>query len=512
MRGKVLVGSIIVFLLSISSLAGAIGDLRLVEAVKARDKGTVVSLLKQDADVNVAQPDGATPLQWAAYWDDLETADLLIRAGASVNAPNDYGVTPLSLACTNGSAAMVETLLKAGANANATLPTGETALMTCARAGNADAVKSLLAKGADVKVKETRGGQTALMWAAAQKRAGVVQVLIEHGADIHARSDSGFTPMLFAARVGDVDSTRVLLKAGADVNEATPVQGNSGAAPAYEAAGSAQPASSVMTPLLMASASGHEALSIFLLENGADANSWDGRAAPLHYAVMKGISYLHFRPSMPELVKALIAHGANPNVRLVRSAVSGLGGGPGATPFLLAAAAADTQMMRILLAAGADPKLATKANVTPLMAAAGLIRAEAFTQAEQQDALEAVKLMVELGADVNAANDAGRTALHGATNMYAEGIIQFLAEHGANMDAKDKYQQSPLSIASGIHLPWVPKGDELGEQGSVKQHTVDLLLKLGATPLNTPGYFTPIDEDSDASRFNPKHEVPGLSK
>jgi hypothetical protein len=165
-------------------------------------------------------------------------------------------------------------------------------------------------------------------------------------------------------------------------------------------------------------------------------------------------------------------------------------------------------MMRILLEGGADPTLVTNTNVTPLMAAAGVGRAEDFTQEEQSDALEAVKLMVELGADVNAVNDTGRTALHGSSNLGANSIIKFLADHGAKLDLKDKYQQTPLSIASGIHLPWTPKGQELGEV--IRPATAELLLKADATPVTTPGYFTPPQEDSDAYRLNPKRELPGL--
>ena len=273
--------------LSIAQSLFAQVSIDLVEAARKRDLSAVRSLLNQKADVNAPQADGGTALQWASYWGDLETAELLIRSGANVNAADDYGVTPLTLACTNGNNAMVETLLKAGADPNTVLPAGETALMTCARSNSVQAVKSLLDSGANVNAKESRQGQTALMWAVAQKHPAVAQVLIDRGADVHARSHGGFTPLLFAARTGDVDSARILLGAGANVNEGMAVKGTPGG------------------PLLMASASGHEALSIFLLESGADPNVSDGGAAPLHYAVMNGMAYLRFRPNMPKLVKAL---------------------------------------------------------------------------------------------------------------------------------------------------------------------------------------------------------------
>ena len=489
-------------LLSVASLAAPSGDLRLVEAVKERDNEAARSLLQEHVDVNATQADGATALHWAAHWDDLETAELLIRAGAEVSAANEYGVTPLSLACTNGNAAMAGKLLEAGANPNAALPTGETALMTAARTGNVDAVKSLLAYGADVNAKETEKGQTALMWAVSQGHPESAQALIEHGADVHSRSNGGFTPLLFAARQGDVESARVLLAAGADVNEATP---------------------DGMSALVLASASGREALSIFLLEKGADPNAADGYGATaLHYAALKGIvsmngvslanyvSYL-FRPGMPELVKALLAHGANPNAQITkgpRLVGRTLRGAIGATPFLLAAAAADPVTMLILAERGADPLLATAENLTPLAAAAGVGRVQDFTAAEERNALEAVKLAVQLGVDVNAANGTSRTALHGAANLGGNTIIQFLADQGANLEVRDKYQQTPLSIASGVHLPWTPKGEELGEV--IRKETAELLLHLGATPLTAPDYFIPPEQDSDVYRMNPKSRaIPG---
>jgi ankyrin repeat protein len=478
--------------------AGIAGDLRLADAVKSGNKEAVRSLLKQRVDVNAPEADGATPLSWAAYQDDLETAGVLIAAGANVNASNDYAATPLMLACANGSAGMVDKLLKAGANPNAAVRTGETALMRCARTGNVETVKSLLARGANVNAMETHG-DTALMWAVAQKHADIARVLIDHKADAHARTNNGFTPLLFAAQQGDADSAQMLLKEGADVNEATPDRDNA---------------------LLVASASGHEAFSIFLLEHGANPNSADRNGiTALHYAIINGLGqaasgismvrshtpYLH-RPNMVELVKALLKHGANPNARLtapatemdygpgygkiLRTAQLNVGGGRispvGATPFLMAALSFDPALMRILVAGGADPRLATQENVTPLMAALGLGRERAslisYTQEQESKILEMVKMTVELGVDVNAAESAtGLTALHCAA-FYgnSERIIQFLVDKGANLNAKTKAGQTALEIASNI----APKGKV--ERNLVPlaywKGTVDLLLKLGATP------------------------------
>ena len=482
-------------LLSGASLAAA-ADLRLVEAAKQGDKEVVRSLLKQRADVNTRQADGTTALAWAAYRDDLETAELLIGAGANANAANDTGVTPLSLACTNGSAAMVERLLKAGADPKAAKWKGETVLMTCARTGNAGAVKALLVHGADANAKETRRGQTALMWAVGQEHPEAVRALVEHGADVNARSNGGFTPLLFAAQQGDLDSARILVAAGANVNDATPD-------------GSA---------LMVASVSGYEALAIFLVDKGADPNAADPSGITvLHSAVSRGLLALSGkaqreisanrgadflpapyweRPNALGLVKALLAHGANPNARIVKeppplplccripgSRISLVG----ATPFLLAAAAGDLSILRALAAGGADPLLATEKNVTPLMVAAGLGRFQDRKEGiEERSALEAVKLAVELGADINAVGENGWTALHAAAYTGADAIVQILADKGAHLDVKDKFGQTPLRIAEP-NIGGPPGGRRpLGEPWVTHKSTAELLLKLGATPLNVP--------------------------
>ncbi len=516
LQSKCLVNGCMVILLSGASLAIASGDLRLVEAVKGKDREAVRSLLQEHVDVNVAQGDGATALMWAVHWNDIETTDLLTGAGANVNAANDNGVTPLWLACTNGNAVMVEKLLKAEANPNVSLSrTGETVLMTCARTGNVNAAKLLLAHGADVDAKESWRGQTALMWAVAEKHSDVVQALIEHGADVHAftnartdiydRTLGGFTPLLFAARVGDLQSARILLAAGADVNEATPEVGNT---------------------LVVASASHHEELAIFLLEKGANPNAADeyGMTA-LHHAVQKGIANLSAveytqaimpPPNQPELVGALLAHGADPNAQIKKdyrlsvapyrhtSPVSIVG----ATPFFLAAAAGDANIMRILVAGGADLLPEAGNSMRPLMVAAGLTRLVDFLPGEESGHLEAVKLAVELGADINEATQRGETALHAAASTGADTIVEFLVDKGAQVNAKDNLGRTPWSMAAGFYPSFgVASANNLV---SIRPHprTADLLLKLGATQLTaedfplpsslrTRGYVTNTDKERE---------------
>lgn len=491
----------IIILLPAVGLAAS-GDLRLAAAAKRGDKDAVRSLLKQHADVNAAEPDGATALAWAAYHDDAEMADLLIGAGANANAVNDYGATPLLLACTNRSASMVDRLLKAEANPNAADEwTGETALMRCAYTGNVDTVRALLTHRADVNAKDARQGHTPLMWALAQKHPEAAHALIEGGADVNAHAKTGFTPLMFAAQQGDMDSTRMLLEYGAKINEAT---NENSLWKGY-------------TALLVASLSGHEALSIFLLDKGANPNAMDENGfTALHFAVMRGLALIsrvyirHYtpylvRPNMVELVKALLAHGANPNARVKKpfggevfyraqpspqhayEPPPGTVSPVGATAFLMAAISYDAPLMRILVAGGADPLLATEENVTPLMVAAGIARrrntGSALMEDEGEKALEAIKLAVDLGDDVNAADNAyGLTPLHAAAFNGSDAIIQFLVDKGAKVNAKDKTGQTPLDKALNIQPSGVVARNL--RPYMVWKSTVDLLLKLGATPAN----------------------------
>ena len=351
-----------------------------------------------------------------------------MKAGANVNAANRYGVPPLALACTNGNAAVVRLLLEAGADANATMKGGETVLMMAARSGNVDAVKALLVRGARHDARERRG-QTALMWAAAEGHAAVVRALIEAGADINATLDSGFTPFFFAVREGHIDVVRAFLEAGVDVNE--PLQRREKGPEAAVDNASSKPVGRGTSPLLLAVQNGHFELAIALVDAGADPNDVRTGFTPLHTIswVRKPDSSDVSDPATPagsgrltslQFVREIVKRGAKVNLRLDKGTpkvpnTSSRIESEGATPFLLAADRSDIPLMRMLLELGADPLLPNFNNTTPLMAAAGLGTTEPLEEAgEEVEALEAVKMLLDLGADINAVDSNGDTAMHGA--------------------------------------------------------------------------------------------------
>ncbi len=479
-----------VALLMGAAVGAADGDLRLVDAARNKDQQAVRSLLKQRADVNVRAHDGSTALLWAAHWNDLDTAELLIRAGADVNAANDLKTTPLSLACTNGNAALVDRLLAAGANPNTPIATGETPLVTCAGTGSADAVRVLIARGADVNAKEPSQNQTALMWAAAERHADVVKLLIEHKADLQARTKKGFSALHFAAREGDLESARLLLAAGVDINIRSqpnlPAGGGRGGGPSHEASVSAG-----STPLLVATMRAHVPFALFLLEQGADPNASDAGMTPLHWAAgtwesgeanpvfgfTDAMSGIPERQAKLQLVRALLARGADPNAPMTQRPPGFAGGHTdviGATPFLLASAAADLEMMKLLLAAGADPKRPTKSNMTPIAAATGVNRVQGESNVTEPQALEVVKFLIELGVDPKAAVSTGENAIFGAAYRGWSSVVQLLADHGTDVNAISKSGTTPWRAAAG-------QGDRLGGV-LFNTETAALLVKLGADP------------------------------
>jgi ankyrin repeat protein len=432
-------------------------EARLADAVKQLDRASVRALIAQHADVNAPQVDGTTALHWAANQDDLETAELLVRAGANVKAANRYGVSPLSLACTNGNGAMVELLLTAGADANTVLPGGETALMTAARTGKTGAVKALLSHGATVDARESKRAQTALMWAAAEGNVAAVEMLIEAGADRHARSSSGFTPLLFAVREGRIGVVRALLKLGADPKE-TIQSGGTGTKRAGKA-----PAIGT-SALVLAVANAHYELAAVLLDAGADANAGVAGLTALH--VITSVRKPGGGDNDPapdgsgnmtsiEMVKKLAASGANLNTRMTKKVNLGLTSlnTVGATPFFLAAKTADAELMRTLAALGADPLLMNADNATPLLAAAGLgTRSPGEDAGTPSEVVEAMQAALDLGADLNAVDNNGETAMHGAAYKNQPTAVDFLAGKGAKVEVwnrPNKHGWTPLIIAEG---------------------------------------------------------------
>ena len=511
-KGQVVAAAICLIALGGVGTFAATDDL--VDAARRQDHARVRAALARTTDVNVRSDDGSTALLWAAHWNDVATADLLIRAHADANIANQFGMTPLSRACTNGNAGLVERLLDAGANPNTRIATGETPLMTCAASGNADAVRVLVARGADVNARESSQNQDALMWAASERHANVVRLLVEAGASPRAHTKKGFTALHFAAREGDIDSERQLLASGVDVNirslpEAAMETGRgatAGAGAGRSASGTAAAAvaprgpgyqatiSEGSTPLLVATLRGHVPLALFLLEYGADPNVLDAGFTPLHwasgsweggisnpiYGFSDPMSGIPNRQQKVALVKALLARGANPNARMTRRppGFAGLGGGyedaAGATPFLLASAAADLEMMKLLLGAGADPTLVTDTKTTPVMAASGLHRLIGESPITEAQALETVKFLFDLGADAKGATTFGENALFGAAYRGWNTLLGLLIDKGADVNAVSKAGVTPWLAASGF-------GDRLGGVLYNKEGA-DILLRHGADP------------------------------
>jgi ankyrin repeat protein len=444
----------------------------LIETVKHGDHVALRALLQKKVNVNAAEPDGSTALHWAAYQSDSEAVDLLLGAGAKPNAATDLGVTPLWLASQNGNAALVARLLGAGSDPNLALLAGETPVMVAARSGYPEIVEQLLTKGAHVDARGSRG-QTALMWAVSQKHPEVVKTLLAHHPDLQLRSDvwnevmavpphgylpynkaiphGGETALMFAARVGDLASAKLLVAAGANVNDA-------------DAWG--------VSATTLAAHSGFRDLVEFLLEHGADPNLAPNGFTALHEAIMRRDE---------EIVAALLDHHADPNAPLrtwtpTRRSSQDFHFEPsmvGATPFWLAARFLEPKVMRLLVEHGADPRFVLRVSwiasqgtgqqkrtstATALLAALGITGenrnrdsagSEAWVAPPRSEreslTLETVKLAVDLGDDVNAANDDGRTALDGAQALKFPAVISFLLEKGAKPGTGAKPSSRPRS-------------------------------------------------------------------
>jgi uncharacterized protein len=443
-----------------SSAYGAGPDL--IAAAREGNVLAVRAAIAAGVSVRSAGADGTTPLHWAAYRGDEEMARLLLDKGASADAANRYGIRPLSLACATGNVMLIQRLLNAGADPNTRQPDGETALMTAARTGVAEAVKLLAVRGADVNAVEPSRRQTALMWAAAEGHAGVVRTLIEAGANVKARSQSSFTPLLFAAREGRIEAARALLDGGATLDEALSVNSRE------TAGGVAQgQQESSLDAFLLAASNAHFELAAFFLDRGANPDD-----APRGWTALHMVSWVRKMGNAGsndpppegsgnmgslEFVRKLVAAGANVNARVTARRLP-VGASEltftGATPFFLAARTADIELMRLLKDLGADPQMATDLHTTPFLAAAGVGAAlpgeEPGTEAE---VLQALKLLLDLGANVNAVDDRGNSAMHGAAYKHLPQVARYLSERGARPDIWNNQNangHTPLDIAAGI--------------------------------------------------------------
>lgn len=451
-------------------------DRRLIDAVKSGNRDNVRALLKAKAAVNTVASDGTTALHWAVRANDEETVRLLLQAGANVKSTDRYGIPPLRLAAEVGNARTIEALLRAGADPNSTLPSGETVLMTAAHTGKPDAVSMLLSHGARPNEREGRFGETAMMWAAAENNGAAIRVLADGGGDLNAKSNltqfpefrfltsgmvitalpkGGWTPLMFAARQGSMDSARALLEARANPNLTDP---------------------DGTTALVIAIINAHFDLAAMMVEKGADPNVADTSGMAALYAAvdMHTLGAMLSRPGpkvtdkldAAALVPILLKHGANPNLRLKKPIIgrhhdSGDASmGEGTTALMRAAKSADFPVMRSLLDGGANPSLMQKdySNVAMiLMNGRGAGGNEAAI-------LEAIKLCVARGMDIDAFNANGQTIVHLAVQRGNNSIVRYLAESGAKLDMKNKQGRTPMDIALGVGAPG-PPGPGRGARG-----------------------------------------------
>jgi uncharacterized protein len=480
-------------------------DARLVSAVKSNDLPAVRSLIAAKVNVNAPAEDTSTPLHWAIQQNNLELVNLLISSGADVNAKTRYNITPLSLASENGNTKIIERLLAAGVDANSTSEDGQTALMTAALNGKVDAVKMLLTHGAKVNAVEPFRGQTALMWAAGQGNAEAAAMLVEFGADFKAKSKAGYTALLFAVLNNRTEAAKTLIKLGANIEDTAPdgtTALNMAAVNAYYDLASVlldlganpnakDPRGSTLHTVVWLRKPGTSWEAAALAQDPDTVPRPQGNVTALQFAeklLQKGANP-NARVTWKEMpmTKGLGTTRNPPDINLGRHHLSFVG----ATPFYCAARNGDGAFMRLLVKYGADPNIDTEVGVTPLMAAAGLDYYEGespgpLTGVPEAERLEALKLALELGNPINAHTNFGdypmlggpeytlldyptnmddllnlgvgdprwngMTALHGAVVSNQPSLVQFLVDHGAQVDAKNTLGWTPLMETKGIFM------------------------------------------------------------
>jgi len=446
------------------------------DAAMEGNTAAVRALLGKKAEVNAPQVDGATALHWAVQANNLEMIEVLLGAGAAVSAASKSGATPMQLAAMNGHAAIIERLIRAGADPNAPLSqTGDTALMMAARTGKVDAVKVLLDRGANVNAKETWGGTTALMWAISERHSDVAKVLVERGSDLNAKSNfvpsasgrgfegtapvapkpdqaieefaSGWmTPLMFAAREDDLESARILIQAGADVNAV----GGDG-----------------KDALGLALFDGSYDVASLLVDRHANVNHADAqRFTPLFWAMDR--RNMETAPNFPwmitidplPVIEKLLDAGADPNALVNNTPRARMRDGSPrivfATALMRAAFSGDMELVKLLLAHGADPHIQSRDRETTLMAACGLAFINGYHRRRpSEERLEVVKLLVDLGEDINHADSYGITPLMAAANLGDINIVRYLIEKGADLGAHDLGKKNDGAFGSSIE-PLMP--------------------------------------------------------